>query len=60
MYVVGDIDDVFVPVPPEELLVRVSDPAARTLLNSLLEMIPRYEAYACMYCALLCVCTALS
>lgn len=36
-----DIEDVFLPLPPEEILVRVSDPACMSLLEAVLDLIPR-------------------
>ncbi len=39
MYVVSDVDDVFVPCPPEELLVTVADPKCRALIDATLDMI---------------------
>jgi protein transport protein SEC24 len=52
MFVVSDADDPFVPVPPQDLLVRPSDPDARLLLERVLEMIPTlYKAGRVEGCA---------
>ena len=50
MMVVGDVDDVFVPCPPDEICVRVSDPDFRAQLDSLLDLIPTaYQVYFLLF-----------
>lgn len=39
MFIVSDIDDPFLPVPPEDLLVSPSDPKGMAMLESVLELI---------------------
>ena len=43
MMMVGNVDEPFTPVPPEELLVDWSNPDARQAFYSLLEELPQFH-----------------